>query len=212
MACQGEAAASVCSRCRAAFITPVSEPRADTRANYSVTFGQEDAMGHMRMAAVMVLCLAWLAGCTDTTSSRDTSATQVAAAAQTAKLGETVTQKDMALTVWKVDDPAPANNEAAQPAAGTRWVALDIQVQNLGARPHDYDLTLYALIRATDNYEYRALKLGVVQPAITPVQVAAGSSQRGWLTFQLPQDKRPDYFRYAPSDGSGVRITVSLTR
>jgi hypothetical protein len=160
---------------------------------------------------MMVLCLAWLAGCTRTTSSQNTSATQAAAAADTAKLGETVTQKEVALIVWKVDDPAPAN-AAAQPADGTRWVSLDVELRNLGAQPHDFDLTLYALIRTIDNYEYRALKLGVVQPAITPVEVAAGGSQRGWLTFQLPKDKQLSYFRYAPSDGSGVRITVSLIR
>lgn len=157
------------------------------------------------ISALALLYLAMLAGCGTTTTSQATAASSIA------KLGEPVTQKEVGLTVWEVKDPAQADG-AAQPAEGTRWVALDIEVRNLSAQPKDHDLTLYALIRANDSNEYKALKLGVIMPALTPVSVPPGGSQRGWLTFQMPKDKNPAFFLYAPADGSGVRMTVNLMR
>src|SRR3954471_7783724 len=128
------------------------------------------------IVTTLVICLTWLAGCS-TSSAPQVTASQVAGMTM-AQPGDTVKQKTMALTGRSIDDAAPAN-AAAQPAAGTRWVALDIDLQNLGTQPHHYDATLHRLTRTIDNYEYRALKHGVVQPALTPVEVPASGSQRG---------------------------------
>ena len=167
-------------------------------------------MGRFRVAAVLLLlCLVVLTGCA--TAAQNAAQSQATQAASLAKIGETVNQKGLALTVKAVSDPAPvAPGGVGVPAEGTRWVALDIELQNVSGQAQSYDLTLYAVMTTTDFFQYHALKLGVVQPALTPTQVAASASQRGWLTFQVPVDKKPASFLYAPSDGSGIRMTVAL--
>jgi hypothetical protein len=142
---------------------------------------------------------------------RGGAATQPAAttAAQPApaKVGDTVTHNGVAVTLHAVEDPSPPG-QTFKPAAGSRWVALDVTIKDVDTKEHPYN-PLYAKLKTADNREANTT-IGGKEPGMKSGTLAAGEAARGWLTFELPQDAQAASFEYAPIDFSGTRIVFAL--
>jgi hypothetical protein len=116
----------------------------------------------------------------------------------TAKLGEQATGQGFALTVHEVRDPVPPQRYR-QPKEGTRWIAVDVTVRNIGTAELSYN-PFYAKLKAADNREYSAT-VGVAEPDLGAGKQQPGDATRGWITFELPADTQPALLVYTPDFG-----------
>jgi hypothetical protein len=122
------------------------------------------------------------------------------------RVGETATQRGVAVTLHEVYDPATPRG--VRPKVGMRYASLDVSIRSADGGEHPYN-PLYARIRTTDGREARAT-YGETQPEMQSGTLAPGETVRGWLTFEIPSDAQLATFVYEPIDLSGVRITFDL--
>lgn len=108
---------------------------------------------------------------------------------ETFAIGETAHTGDFDVTVNAVTDPyAPTNQFDAQPAAGNRFVAVELSMTNTGAEPQP--ISTLANTEITDSQgRLGTLPLtGTELPKIDAVTAAPGELRRGWVVFEVVGD------------------------
>jgi len=94
-------------------------------------------------------------------------------------------------------DPAKSTNQFEQPAAGNKYVALEVIVENIG-NGDVYLSTSPYILRATDGFEYHGTtESGVGQP-ISIDRLTAGGKRQGFVVFEIPLAARTQFVRYKP--------------
>lgn len=122
----------------------------------------------------------------------------------TGAVGQRVVNQSLAITVHAVIDPG-STDQFTQPRAGTRFVSVDVTVENTGATDSSYNL-FFSSLKTTDNFEYDPTS-GAAQPRLGSGTQAPGEATRGYITFEVPAGATTATFIYALGAG---RIVINL--
>lgn len=94
------------------------------------------------------------------------------------------------LTVLAFADPYKGQIQApATPAAGTRYVAAEIQIDNGSDQPLDFNPTEIR-VRDPNGVEYRGGTAIGTEPLLSPRNLNGGERSRGWVWFTVAADAR----------------------
>lgn len=162
-----------------------------------------------------------LAGCSSSskpaaTSSSTATSAPAAAPASHPGLGTSQTLKfaggTATMTVLKVVDPVTPTNGAE--TAGLRDVA--VQVRFVGNGPATFTSGMMSTLHGFDA-NGQAIEMHAEWPTsagpeldvVAGVSVAAGDTQQGFITFEVPTGAKLARLQYTPSGGSMVEWTLS---
>jgi hypothetical protein len=107
------------------------------------------------------------------------------AAKTTYKIGDTAKTGDFEATVYGVKDPQPTN-QFDKPAAGNRYVGVDVQIANKGAQQQTFSSFIGFHLVDSANRQYD-LKITTVDPKAPEGQIPAGGAVRGIAVFEVPE-------------------------
>ncbi|TXS56657.1 DUF4352 domain-containing protein [Streptomyces sp. t39] len=85
-----------------------------------------------------------------------------------------------------------ADGPVRRPAAGTRWVGVDLAVVNVGGTAHETPVTR-AWVVDDRGRSHRAVPAGELTtgPPLPAGRLTVGEHRTGWLVFELPHGSRP---------------------
>ncbi len=135
-------------------------------------------------------------------------ATQVASAPVSPKIGQRTVVGAVALTVNAVQDPFVGTIYGSR-TPDTRYVAVDVTFENLGATPLD---CLRSNVMLVDAQTHRYLQNSEIipDPSLKCAVVLPGEKERGWVGFAVQTDIPLATFRYEPATKTGI-VVINLT-
>lgn len=101
-------------------------------------------------------------------------------------VGDLVELGDWQVRVHGVTDPLVSDDPVFQPAAGNRWVAIDVEVTNTGDATETLSSILCFELKDSENKVYDSTVTGVAGTATPDGDLAPGASLRGTLEYELP--------------------------
>jgi Domain of unknown function (DUF4352) len=107
---------------------------------------------------------------------------------QTFKVGDTVQLGDWTVKVWSVKDPVQSTNQFLQPSAGNRWVGVDTEVANQSKDPKTVSSLACFQLEDSKHQDYNETVAAGTTPGPPDGEVAAGSSKRGLIVYEVPSD------------------------
>jgi hypothetical protein len=121
---------------------------------------------------------------------------------------------DVTVVVHGIADPVepagPAEQGISQPAPGTRWIAVDVEVVNDGGETVSVPLSVSEL-RTTDGRSVQPLYFGRGDMAEPGWEVPAGTTSRGWIGYEIPVDAEPQFMLAMRRQGAlGEREQIDL--
>lgn len=103
-------------------------------------------------------------------------------------VGDRVALGDLTYVVHEVIDPFDNGRAVGEPRAGNRWVAVDLEVSNVGAEPLELvPITCFDVqdgLNRTFDQEFW-VETDVARPS---GEIAPGGSRRGVVVWELPVD------------------------
>ena len=132
-----------------------------------------------------------------------------AAPAGPAKVGGSIAlaglngDEKLTVTLVKVADPAKGDDEFSQPAAGKRWVAVQIRVTNTASAAYsDSPSNGAKLIDAQGQQYSETFGNTTLGPAMDgSVKLAPGQSALGVIVFEVPADAKAAMFQFSLDSG-----------
>jgi hypothetical protein len=112
----------------------------------------------------------------------------------------------LAVTLWSVRDPAPADTYSA-PKSGNRLVAFDITIENAGTGTQHYN-AFETSLQTTDDRVYSCDASSTLQPALSYGDLAPGEKARGWVVAEIPQGSGLATFKYLDFGNNPVTFDV----
>ena len=101
------------------------------------------------------------------------------------KIGDTAKTGDFEVTVYGVKNPQTTTNQFDKPAAGNRYVSVDVQIANKGSRQETFSSLIGFHLVDSANRQYD-LKITTVEPKAPEGQIPAGGAIRGLAVFEVP--------------------------
>jgi len=126
-------------------------------------------------------------------------ATSATTANSSANIGDTVTLKGIdagskaEVTAMKVVDPATPTSEFDTPAAGSRYVAVEFQIQNTGTVAYDDSPGNSAKVADTSGHQFDSTIVDSVSAGpLFPVtlKLSPGEKAAGYLVFEVPRTSK----------------------
>jgi hypothetical protein len=105
-------------------------------------------------------------------------------------VGDLVELGDWRVRVHGVTDPVQSTDQFLQPAAGQRWVAVDVEVTNAGDQAETMSSALCFQLVDDQNRTFNQTVTGASGAATPDGDVAAGASLRGAVEYEVPADAR----------------------
>lgn len=147
--------------------------------------------------AVTALFLVWTTGCGETVEPEAVSGDPAAEEQPAAegdqvqketvfRVGQTIKLGDALYTVHGVREIE--GNELFRPAAGNRWLGVEITVENQGSRPMVVSSLLGFSLQDGDSYIYSVTPLPVDTKGQLDGELGAGRKMRGEVTFEIPAE------------------------
>jgi len=169
-------------------------------------------------AGVMILAMVTLGACSSdiTTTPSSTGETgqpeqsTQSEQAERATVGDTISlhggldeDLEIAVTVVSVADPAKAGRFLA-PEKGSRYVALEIRLDNTGIADYDDSPTNGAVLIDEGDHQYSTWIGSGVEPTLDgSVRLAPGDQRVGFIVFQVPKTETPRAFQFTLESGFG---------
>jgi len=149
--------------------------------------------GARALAALIALTAAFAACATSTSGTgRPSPSTSKSVELTIYRLGAKANTTKGTVTIHAYDGSVPPSNNVV-PASGDRFVAIDVEGcagtnadQNTGIEP----LLFYVQLRGQPIYPIDQV---VKEPALHKTALAPGRCARGWVTFQVPSESKPQY-------------------
>lgn len=146
------------------------------------------------------------------TTSSSTATFPAAPAGQAAALGEAITLKGMdegtaaSVTVLRVVDPTTSTDDYSKPPAGSRFVAVELQIKNTGTVVHEE--TPDNCVQIVDDKGYRFEAAIVLSVAAGPtfqtsVTLQPGEQATGHTVFEIPETSKVTQVLFALDSGYG---------
>jgi hypothetical protein len=122
----------------------------------------------------------------DDRATSDAGGAEAAPAGEAFAVGDTIELGELRLVVHGVTDPLASSNPVVAPAPGSRWVAVDTEVSNLGGAPVAVSSLMQFEVQDATNAAYDITITGENLPSIDG-EVPAGGSRRGTMAFEVPE-------------------------
>jgi hypothetical protein len=114
-----------------------------------------------------------------------------------AAAGAVAEAEDVRVTLNQITDPWISDNQFVQPAAGKRYVAFDVTIENAGSSgTHSANLFNFKLSDAED-FAYEASFFGP-EPSLTLTDLGSGQKTRGWIGFEVNANTPLSVLKYDP--------------
>ncbi|MFI6511577.1 DUF4352 domain-containing protein [Streptosporangium sp. NPDC050855] len=119
---------------------------------------------------------------------------------QVAKVGETITVKgrqpgvEVAVTLNRVIDNATSSNQFLQPDPGTRYVAVELTLKNVGRQVYTDSPIMGADLIDTEGQQHRTTLMSDVKEGVPfggSITVAVGDTRKGLIVFKVPANAKP---------------------
>jgi hypothetical protein len=153
------------------------------------------------------------AGTVNTNAANTTAATHAPASTGSKKagLGDAIsltgekTGDSIAVTLVKVVDPDRTGDQYSTPAAGTRYVSIQLRLKNTGAGSYSDDPQIDVTVKDAKGQTYQpdfaADQMGAGPQLSSSVDLAAGDVALGTLTFDVPAGEKVVQVVYALNAG-----------
>lgn len=106
------------------------------------------------------------------------------------------------VTVLDTADGAKSDNQFEQPPAGKKYIAFDMEVENVGQ--HEANWTSWKLRDSKDQEHDDNIVSGVGQPFDSLFNLTPGGKTQGWVVFTVDSDATAKWLRADPDPiGSG---------
>lgn len=124
------------------------------------------------------------------------------------KVGDTATTSGWQVTVYSAKDPWISGNGMDTPAAGNRYVQVDVQVVNTTSSQEPFSsIMAFKLFDSTNRAFTEALVS--TQPGPPDGTVPAHAAQRGFVTFEVPTASKGLVFQVQGSlTAAGSRFAI----
>ncbi len=106
--------------------------------------------------------------------------------------------------------PFTSTNQFSKPAAGNKFVAVELQVKNTGTKPAALSSLLQFKLRDSTNAQYDVSFTGSKDPKFPEGELTGGTTNRGFVTFEVPQAATGLKFVFDANVFGGGRITWTL--
>jgi hypothetical protein len=128
-----------------------------------------------------------------------------------AKLGETVSQSDYRLTVFKTHD-CTSGNEAIV-GKGNIALGVEVLIEHTGSKQLPYNPT-YAVIRDSAGRKYKGTPMNYCKPELPLFidNVDPKKPLRGFITFEMPATATGLKLTYGPYMWNEQEVTFDLGR
>ncbi|MEX2160044.1 MAG: DUF4352 domain-containing protein [Dehalococcoidia bacterium] len=126
----------------------------------------------------------------------------------TGGVGEDVESANYTLLLHGVQDPYAASDEFYAPAAGNRWVVVEVSLTNNSSEQQQYFVFDFKL-KDTDNFEYDAGYADAPQE-LNSGTLAAGDTLRGRVAFEVPETAEITRLIYNPGFFGEDQIEIDL--
>jgi hypothetical protein len=103
------------------------------------------------------------------------------------RVGEPVRHGDLEVLVHGVRDPFDAGNPVVKAPAGSRQVAVEVEVKNLSKKAQVLSPFAQFELRDATNKAYNPMPLPRNVPAFNGGDAPPGSAQRGLIAFNIPE-------------------------
>lgn len=131
--------------------------------------------------------------------------TATSAAPTKAKLGDTITIKDhdtdIAVTLVKIVDPAKSTDEFRTPAAGKRFVAVQVRILNVDSKAYTADPMARTVAKDADgevfDADFSPAETAAGQPMDSGLTLAPGEKALGVMTFEVPSSVKLVTMQYS---------------
>ncbi len=130
-------------------------------------------------------------------------------AGSTFRVGEVVRKGSLEATVLS-SAPFQSTNQFIRPAAGRQFYAVELQVKNTGTRPAQLSTLLQFKLRDSTNAQYDVATTLGKEPRFPEGELSAGTTNRGFVTFEIPTGATGLQFVFDANVFGGGRITWTL--
>ncbi|MGW1134411.1 DUF4352 domain-containing protein [Streptomyces griseoluteus] len=138
----------------------------------------------------------------------DSKPAETSAAPAVAKIGDTIGLKGMEggkldVTVVKVIDPAKAGDEFTVPEDGNRFVGIQFQLVNTGAKAYSDSPANGAQVTDADGQQFQPTfaDLSAGPSMSSDVRLKPGAKALGWITFEVPKGVKPATVQFSMNSG-----------
>ena len=140
------------------------------------------------VAVVTIAALAAVGSGSSNTATKSGGSGTTSKGQTTFKVGDTVKLGSWTVKVWTVKDPVQSTNQFLTPKTGDRWVGLDAEVGNQSSKPQTVSSLLCFELDDSKNQTYNETAGADLVPGPPDGEIAAGSSKRGNVVFEVPPD------------------------
>ena len=139
----------------------------------------------------------------------DTTAPDAGTAASTFRTGDVVRKGSLEATVLS-SGTFQSTNQFIRPAAGKQFFAVELQVKNTGTRPVNLSTLLQFKLRDSTNAQYDVTFTIDNDPRFPEGELSPGTTNRGFVTFEIPTGATGLQFVFDANVFGGGRITWTL--
>lgn len=109
----------------------------------------------------------------------------------------------MKVTVTQVVDPATPENDFIKPKTGSRLVAVQVTLSNVGKAVYDDSPTNGATLIDGEGQEYRRTYIDVRegQSFRGSSTISVGDTRKGMIVYEMPEGAKPAKFQFALDSG-----------
>lgn len=172
-------------------------------------------------AAGLLLSGCGVGGVTNTPNSPAPAAASAAAPAATtpaattpapAKVGDSITLKgntpgsEVTVVVTKVVDPTTSTNQFITPAAGSRYVAVQFQINNTGTAAYSDSPSNGAKVADSSGQQFDSTYTSAVSAGPTlpsSVKLTPGGKALGYIVFEVPTTSKVSLIQFGTDSGFG---------
>jgi len=130
-------------------------------------------------------------------------------AGSTFKVGEVVRKGSLDATVLS-SAPFTSTNQFAKPAAGKQFYAVELSLKNTGTKPATLSSLLQFKLRDSSNAQYDVAFTVGKEPKFPEGELTGGTTNRGFVTFEIPTGATGLQFVFDANIFGGGRITWTL--
>lgn len=105
--------------------------------------------------------------------------------------------KKTKVTILDIKDPATSDNEFQQPADGKKYIAIDVEVENVGE--HETSWLSWKLRDSKDQEHDDTLVTGMGDSLDAMYNLTPGGKTQGWVVFEVDEDASVKWVRADPS-------------
>lgn len=103
-----------------------------------------------------------------------------------------------------------SNNPFIQPDNGKKFISVDVTIENIGSKQQDYNLLFFKL-QDDQDFTYTPSIFPCQEPQISSGYLGISQKTRGYITFEIPTESKPQQLIYTISIWGSGQIIINLS-